>query len=82
MNTTAKQPLKHWRTPVQSKLAALWTSVMRYVCRDYFELYTPGKLQEILRARPGPLGPATQGGQIGTCLMMVVPSLMTSSPSP
>ncbi|WP_225578129.1 hypothetical protein [Rhodanobacter sp. 7MK24] len=53
-----------------------------YICRDYFELFTPGKLQEMLQARPGPFGPATQGGQIGTSLMMVVPSLMTSSPSP
>ncbi|RCS30107.1 hypothetical protein DEO45_08545 [Rhodanobacter denitrificans] len=77
MNTNTKQPLEHWHAPVQLKLAALWTSVMFcYIYCDYFELYTPGKLQEMLQARLGPLGPATQGVLVGTSLMMAIPSLM------
>lgn len=77
MNTATKQPLEHWRAPVQLKLAALWTSVMFcYIYCDYFELYTPGKLQEMLQGKLGPLGPVTQGVLVGTSLLMAVPSLM------
>ena len=77
MNTNARQPLEHWHAPVQMKLAALWASVMFcYIYCDYFELYTPGKLQEMLQARLGPLGPVTQGALLGTSLMMAIPSLM------
>lgn len=77
MNTTTNQSLEHWHAPVQLKLAALWTSVMFcYIYCDYFELYTPGKLQAMLQSRLGPLGPATQGALLGTSLMMAIPSLM------
>lgn len=77
MNTTAKPSLEHWRAPVQLKLAALWTSLMFcYIYCDYFELYTPGKLQGMLQAKLGPLGPVTQGVLLGTSLMMAIPSLM------
>jgi len=77
LNTSIKQPLEHWRAPVQMKLSALWASVMFcYIYCDYFELYTPGKLQEMLQSRLGPLGPATQGVLMGTALMMAIPSLM------
>ena len=77
MPTTTQQPLEPWRAPVPLKLAALWSSVMFcYLYCDYFELYTPGKLQGMLQARLGPLGPVTQGVLMGTSLMMAIPSLM------
>lgn len=77
MNTTARPPLEHWRAPVQLKLAALWASVMFcYAYGDYFELYTPGKLEGMLQGNIGPLGAATQGMLVGTSLLMAIPSLL------
>ena len=78
MNTTAKQPLEHWRMPVQLKLAALWTSVMFcYIYNDYFSMYIPGTLKSMLD------GPATQGMllgymgmTVGACLMPVLSLLL------
>ncbi len=65
------------KIPVRLKLSSLWVSVMLcYIYGDYFELYVPGKLQEMLAGRIGPLGPATQGVLLGTAIMMAVPSVM------
>lgn len=61
---------------VRFRLSALWCSVMFcYVYGDYFELYQPGKLQEMLSGRTA-LGAATQGALIGMATVMAVPSLM------
>ena len=46
-----------------------------YVYGDYFELYRPGKLQEMLDGRMT-LGEVTQGMLLGTSILMAVPSLM------
>lgn len=78
LNTTTKQPLEHWRVPVQLKLAALWTSVMFcYIYNDYFSMYVPGTLKSMLD------GPATQGMllgymgmTVGACLMPVFSLLL------
>lgn len=67
------------RIPARLKLAALWTSTLFcYIYCDYFELYIPGKLQEMLAARFGPLGATSQGNLLGAGLMMAVASLMIS----
>ena len=64
------------KVPVRYKLAALWTCVMFcYVYGDYFELYVPGKLQDMLNGEMA-LGAVTQGLLVGTAVLMVVPSLM------
>ncbi|HVF61843.1 MAG TPA: DUF6326 family protein [Thermoanaerobaculia bacterium] len=63
--------------PVRLKLSALWTSVMFcYIYGDYFWLYAPGKLQEILAGRMEPLGQVTEGVLLGTTVSMTIPSLM------
>ena len=68
--------LEDTKVPVRYKLAALWTSVMFcYVYADYFELYRPGKLQDMLNGEMA-LGAVTQGMLIGTAVLMAVPSLM------
>lgn len=73
MTTTV---LKDSEVPVRQKLAALWTSVMFcYVYADYFELYRPGKLQDMLNGEMA-LGPVTQGMLVYTAVLMAVPSLM------
>lgn len=61
---------------VRFKLSALWCSVMFcYIYGDYFELYQPGKLQQMLSGRTA-LGATTQGSLMGMAAIMAVPSLM------
>lgn len=61
---------------VKLKLSGLWCSVMFcYIYGDYFELYQPGKLQEMLSGRTA-LGPATQATLLGMAVLMTIPSLM------
>ncbi len=62
---------------VKIKLAGLWASLMFcYVYGDYFGLYKPGKLDNMLHGRMGPLGEVTQGVLLGTSIMMAIPALM------
>lgn len=62
---------------VKIKISALWASVMFcYVYGDYFGLYVPGKITEMLAGKIGPLGPATQGVLVGVAAMMAIPSIM------
>lgn len=59
------------------KLGFLWASVMFcYIYCDYFELYTPGKLQGMIEGGMGFLGTVSQGVLLGVSLMMLLPSLM------
>ena len=68
--------LEDTKVPVRFKLAALWTSVMFcYVYADYFQLYKPGELQDMLNGEMA-LGAVTQGMLVGTAILMAVPSLM------
>lgn len=61
---------------VKFKLSGLWCSVMFcYIYGDYFELYQPGKLQEMLSGRTA-LGAATQATLLGMAALMAIPSLM------
>jgi hypothetical protein len=69
--------LEDMKVPARLKLSALWTSVMFcYVYGDYFGLYAPGKLEQMLQGRMEPLGAATAPVLMGTSLMMAVPALM------
>jgi hypothetical protein len=46
-----------------------------YIYGDYFELYQPGKLQEVIAGRM-PFGAISQATLLGMAAAMVVPSLM------
>lgn len=62
---------------VKLKLSALWASVMFcYVYGDYFLLYQPGKLRDMLDGNMAPLGPATQGVLLFTSVSMAIPAVM------
>ena len=64
------------KVPVRFNLFALWTSVMFfYIYGDYFELFQPGKLQDMLSGRT-PLGAMSQGVLLVMSAIMVIPSLM------
>jgi hypothetical protein len=59
------------------KLSAAWASTMFcYLYCDYFELYVPGKLSDMLQGDMGPLGQVTQAVLLGTGTLMLVPSLL------
>ncbi|HXN97535.1 MAG TPA: DUF6326 family protein [Candidatus Acidoferrales bacterium] len=68
--------LEDIKVHVRFKLFALWSSVMFfYIYGDYFELFQPGKLQDMLSGRT-PLGAMSQGVLLGMSAIMVIPSLM------
>jgi uncharacterized protein DUF6326 len=72
-NTLAFEDIK---VHVRLKLFALWSSVMFfYIYGDYFELYQPGKLQEII-AGTMPFGGISQRALLGMAAVMIIPSLM------
>jgi len=77
MAAAKKAALADTQIDVKLKLAAAWASLMFcYVYGDYFGLYRPGKLDDMLRGRMGPLGEVTQGVLLGTSIMMAIPALM------
>lgn len=62
--------------PVRIKLSALWASVMFcYVYGDFFGLFRPGKLADMLAGRT-PVGATTQGLLVAFAVVMAVPSAM------
>ena len=62
---------------VKLKLSALWASVMFcYAYADYFWLYAPGKLQDMLAGNMAPLGRVTQGVLLFTSISMAIPAVM------
>jgi hypothetical protein len=46
-----------------------------YIYGDYFELYQPGKLQEMISGKTA-LGPVTQGTLLGMAVVLAIPGLM------
>lgn len=62
---------------IRAKLASLWASLMFcYVYGDFFGLFVPGRLRDMIAGNFGPLGPTTQGVLIGVSLLMAVPAVM------
>lgn len=54
MNTqkTTQKPLEEFKVSVRLKLAALWVSFMfLYIYVDYFHLYMPGSLEDMLAGK-------------------------------
>jgi hypothetical protein len=69
--------LEEFRAPTKLKLSALWTSLMfLYVYGDYFNLYSPGKLEKMAAGDVGPVNASDEAGMLAISLMMVAPALM------
>lgn len=69
--------LEDIRVPLRVKLAGIWASLMAcYIYGDFFGLFAPGRLQDMIAGNFGPLGPTTPGILVGVSLMMAVPALM------
>ena len=63
---------------VKQKLAALWTSFMfLYIYVDYFALYMPHKIEDILRGRVFVFD-ITQGFLLAALASVTIPALMIS----
>lgn len=61
---------------VKLKLAALWASLMfLYIYVDYFALYMPGKLDDILKGKVFVFA-VTQGFLLAALASMTIPALM------
>lgn len=69
--------LQDTKVPLRIKLAGLWASLMScYIYGDFFGLFAPGRLQDMIAGNFGPLGPTTPGILVGVSLMMAIPALM------
>ena len=77
MKNDIEQPaFEDIKVHVRFKLLALWSALMfLYIYGDYFELYQPGKLREMLAGKAA-LGTVSQGVLLGMSALMAVPSLM------
>ncbi len=78
MNTNKKNTriLEDVKIDVKIKLSALWAaSMFLYIYVDYFYLYVPGTLEEIIAGKMGPL-PTTQVSLLAALTLMMIPSLM------
>lgn len=78
MNTqkTHQNALEDIKVSVQLKLAALWATLMFiYIYVDYFHLYMPGMLEEILKGKVFVFD-ITQGFLLAVSVSMTIPALM------
>jgi len=77
-----KATLVDSKIDIKIKLSALWTAIVFFfIYGDYFALYVPGKLGEMLANKMGMLGPitlgtVTQGALVGASIMLAIPSLL------
>ena len=46
-----------------------------YIYADFFSLYKPGQIEEVMAGRMGPL-PVTQGSLLTAAVLMLIPALM------
>jgi len=78
MNTqkTQQNTLEDIKVNVKIKLATLWTSLMFLIIYlDYFALYMPGTLENILKGRVFEFD-ITQGFLLAALAMVTIPALM------
>ena len=47
-----------------------------YIYNDYFSMYMPGSIEDMLAGRMGPLGEATETIMVAVSLMLAIPALM------
>jgi hypothetical protein len=77
MNTIKKTTeMEDVRIPVKTMLSALWVTLMfLYIYADFFSLYRPGKLEEVMAGRMGPF-PVTQASLLQASILMLIPTVM------
>ena len=69
--------LRNYETPPTLRLSLLWAALMGlYIYNDYFSMYLPGTIDDMVNGVMGPLGPATPMIMIAVSLLLAVPALM------
>ncbi len=72
----AKKSLEDIKVNVKVKISALWVAIMAlYIYNDYFSLYKPGSIEEMMQGNMGPF-PVTQITMISAALLMAIPAVM------
>ncbi|WP_138989391.1 DUF6326 family protein [Larkinella sp. C7] len=74
--TIAQNALEDIKVSLRLKLATLWTSLMFLIIYlDYFHLYMPGKIEDILKGRVFEFD-ITQGFLLAALSLVTIPALM------
>ncbi len=69
--------LKNFDIPTPVRLSLLWASLMSlYIYYDYFNMYRPGTVDNMIAGQMGPLGEATPTVLIIVALILAIPALM------
>ncbi len=69
--------LRNPETPTPIRLSLLWASLMAlYIYNDYFSMYTPGTIDDMMNGIMGPLGPANDVIMVGVSQVLAIPALM------
>lgn len=69
--------LENRKLDVKIKLAGLWASTMfLYIYGDYFGLYVPGTLRDMLAGKFPPFGLVSQGVLFSVSMSLAIPGLM------
>ncbi len=64
------------KMPVKALLSALWAALMfLYIYADFFSLFRPGHIEEVMAGRMGPF-PVTQASLLTAAILMLIPALM------
>jgi len=72
----ASTRLEDLKIHVRFKLSAAWAAIMScYIYGDFWGLYRPGNLKDILEGG-GPLGPTSQGSLVAVAVLVSVPAAM------
>lgn len=75
-NPKAKATLSDIKLHVKVRISAMWSSLMFcYIYGDYFGLYVPGKLQDVLKGVT-PLGPTSPTILLTEMFLLSVPAAM------
>lgn len=68
--------LINYEPDIKVKLASLWTTLMfLYIYADYFELKTPGTIENMINLKT-PVGETTPGLLIIFSIILIIPSMM------
>lgn len=67
------QKLQDNKIDIKIKIAVLWLAMMSlYIYNDFFHLFTPGSIQNIMDGNMGPFE-TTQVGVLGAAVLMAIP---------
>lgn len=71
-----KKSLEDIKVNIKIKISALWVAIMAlYIYNDFFSLYKPGIMEDMLQGNMGPF-PVTQSALFSAAILMAIPAVM------